>query len=546
MKINEDIITSLANLTAPAIRHGNELEITETATLAVGLLTASVLANTGGCCFVPFLTLLNVVMLALSNRKKTPWDDMRPKIEAMINHKVQQYHLDTIHSQLRGLIENLGAVRLVYKQFNEAPPQNRERQGELLRLHHNALLMFLRASIPHYQMERHAVVSLPDFALAATIQIMMLGDALKNGLAWGYTPEFLRAIRDDFNAKTGLGTKINAVPKRTALTGTSAGIAPRAIGHGLQMQLLSDTIRQGEAEGWSAELIDTWKQAYSALSVQRRDVSSGAGEEVLDYPTYVEQTYEHGRTLVNPPKPGQDLGPGSKVAAAMRALADYDSIMTIHVMTYAEYWPYITGEYVVPDSVLRSMDREVFAGPYGRWADRVPWSKTHPAPVRPRSGNITSLMVLAGESIDGFRQASGGRWGAHYGSSSDGLPYRINLGPNEIIENIEVTYGEKVGSLVFISNKARYGPYGSPRHTTTKPKKWKQALLHNATLGLSVNRTGYGLSSVHCTRWTGGAAAGCEGIYFGFRPLYIADDEHEPVQNYTNAAIGALANWGLT
>ncbi|KAM3512123.1 hypothetical protein MY11210_004187 [Beauveria gryllotalpidicola] len=546
----------LVNLTTRALPR--DIMKTSSATLAsniVAFLTALAVLPRGPNGFIlPFLAALNIAAFILNAiERKNQWDALRPYIEELVNQKIQAHHLKTINSNLRGLVENMAAVRRVHKQFNEAPPQDRERQGELLRSHHNAFLMFLRASIPHFQIKEHAVVSLTDFAMAANIHIIMLSEALKNGTSWGYTTEYLSAIRAELNEKTGLGTKVPAVPLQrggAALPGTGDSIASRGVRHRLQMQLLFNTIQQGETEGWSAELVDTWKYAYSALGVQRREVSSAAGsgngtagtKEDLDYPTYVRNTYEHGRQLVRRYNSGPGNWPGRKIADVMRAYADYDAIMIARALSFAEYWPYLTGEFEVPDRVYETLDREIYSGPYGRGADWVPWSKTQPPPVTARIGNITSLIVRAGRSIDGFRLESGGHWGYYYGSETKGRLHRIDLGPDELIDNVDLTFGDKVGSLTFLSNKAKYGPYGSPRHTTTKPAKWKQALLHNATLGLSVNHTGYSLSSVHCTRRSDLSPSGCEGIFFGFRPSYIAADDYEPVQNVTAYHLAPLAD----
>ncbi|KAM3547552.1 hypothetical protein MY1884_009524 [Beauveria asiatica] len=545
----------LVNLTTRALPR--DIMKTSSATIAsnsVAFLMALIVLPRGPNGFIlPFLAILNIVAFILNTiERKDQWHALRPYIEELINQKIQAHHLDTINSNLRGLVENMAAVRRAHKQFNEAPPQDRTREGELLRSHHNAFLMFLRASIPHFQTKEHAVVSLTDFAMAANMQIIMLGEALKNGLSWGYTTEYLRAIRAELNEKTGLGTKVPAVPLQrggTTLPGTGDSIASRGVRHRLQMQLLFKTIRQGETEGWSAELVDTWRYAYSALGVQRREVSSAAGSgngtagtENMDYPTYVRKTYEDGRKLVRPYKLGPGKWRGGKIAGVMRAYADYDAVMIARALSFAEYWPYLTGEFEVPDRVYETLDREIYSGPYGRGADWAPWSKTQPPPVTARIGNITSLIVRAGRSIDGFRLASGGHWGYYYGSETEGALHRIDLGPDELIDNVDLTFGEKVGALTFLSNKAKYGPYGSPRHTTFKSAKWKQALLHNATLGLSVNHTGYSLSSVHCTRWSGIWPAGCEGIFFGFRPSYIAADDYEPVQNITAYHLAPLAD----
>ncbi|KAM3446598.1 hypothetical protein MY3296_009519 [Beauveria thailandica] len=545
----------LVNLTTRALPR--DIMKTSSATIAsnsVAFLFALIVLPRGPNGFIlPLIAILNIVAFILNAiERKDQWHALRPYIEELINQKIQAHHLDTINSNLRGLVENMAAVRRAYKQFNEAPPQDRTREGELLRSHHNAFLMFLRASIPHFQTKEHAVVSLTDFAMAANMQIIMLGEALRNGLSWGYTTEYLRAIRAELNEKTGLGTKVPAVPLQrggATLPGTGDSIASRGVRHRLQMQLLFETIQQGETEGWSAELVDTWRYAYSALGVQRREVSSAAGSgngtagtENMDYPTYVRKTYEDGRKLVRPYKLGPDKWRGGKIAGVMRAYADYDAVMIARALSFAEYWPYLTGEFEVPDRVYETLDREIYSGPYGRGADWAPWSKTQPPPVTARIGNITSLIVRAGRSIDGFRLASGGHWGYYYGSETEGALHRIDLGADELIDNVDLAFGEKVGALTFLSNKAKYGPYGSPRHTTFKSAKWKQALLHNATLGLSVNHTGYSLSSVHCTRWSGVWPAGCEGIFFGFRPSYIAADDYEPVQNITAYHLAPLAD----
>ncbi len=546
MKCNEEAVMALANLTTPVIER-NYFVYTM---VVLSLLSLSILFMPKPV-EVPARFLVGLVMEILRIvHIEGEGKRLQHLIEVMINSKIEHYHLKTLEGIVAGFQTNLVALRRVWRDFDNAPPDNRERQGELLRSHHNALLLVVRTAIPHYQMPEHAVAALPDFAIAANIHLVMLVEALKHGKSWGYSDEYIDGfIRTEFNEKTGSGTKAPAVRRRRSVSPVSGQRLSKRDGEKMQMQLLSSAIKEGEAQDWSAELLETWRNAYSALSVQRREVSAAGSVEALDYPTYARNTYERGRKMVVPPKPRSSVviaNPGIREAMALRAYAEYDAIMITHVLSYAEYWPYLTGEFDVPQHVIDNLDREIFSGPYGRWSDWAPWSATQPPPVTVRRDNITSLIVRENHVIQSVRQKLGRNWGFHYGSETAGKANLVDLGPDEFIQNIDLTYGYKVGSLKLTTNEGSYGPFG-----TANSLKWEAFEVHNSPNALSVSRSGYGLSSVYITRWSDPSTrlrpnrAGADGIFFGFRPLYLATDSHVPCHclwNWTDNPLQRIAD----
>ncbi|TQV92070.1 hypothetical protein V2A60_004376 [Cordyceps javanica] len=540
MKVNEDVVDSLIKLTTrpegdTTLTDGSHAVLTVVGFIAMRLIKTFELLEVNASWAMAMFVLAAIAMainVTLTSTKNV-WKQVRPHVLRLIGQEIQRYHVESLESMREGLAQNMEIFQKVTKQFNTASDGDKEKMKELVRLHHNALLMFLRASMPQFQMEAYAVAALPEWAMAANIHIVMLATGIRFGKEWGYTHDFIEGIiRPEFVAKTGLGTKIRAVPKLpgtsvAALTSSnSSTMVRKRAGDKMQMGLLADAIAKGEAESWPAKLLETWKDAYSALSAPRHEVARGT--DAPDYLTYAQDTYERGRAKVvpHPPdrlKPIPAKAKGLADASELRALADYDSIMIMHVLSPMEIWPYSTGEFEVPQSVYERMDREIFAGPYGRWGD-TPWSRKRLPPVTPRGENITSIRVCFDESVTCLQEKIGDRWGPLEGSERSAYEHRLDLAPDEFVRDIDLTYGLHLGSLALTSDRATYGPFGTLNGTM-----WDHGGAYEDFPSLSVNRTGYGLSSIHLTKAGNDQAA--EGIFFGFRPLHFASDTYVPTTN---------------
>lgn len=194
---------------------------------------------------------------------------------------------------------------------------------------------------------------------------------------------------------------------------------------------------------------------------------------------------------------------GFSEADKARTLSDYDTSMVLGVLNYAELWPFLSGN-KWPSAITRIVDREVFYGPYGRWADGVSWDSTTPAPITDRGASITGIYIRGWDDIDGLSIQRGGAWDGAQGSSSGGAPKEISIGKDEYITSVDVTSGYKLGKLAFKTNKNNSLSNGNARHADTD---------HNAA------PPGYALTSVRVTRYVAHVPPGCEGVILGFRPL---------------------------
>ncbi|OAA53416.1 Delta endotoxin [Cordyceps fumosorosea ARSEF 2679] len=465
---------------------------------------------------------LEVILLIITSiMSQSPWEQLRPIIELLGDSHVKDGDLIQFQERLQDIKTNVKHFKDVVRAHNDAPPSSRGESWRTVQHHYTGLLADMRDAIPHFQVTEKAVVSLPLFSAVANIQLLMLAEGIRSGESWGFAARDVRELfRGEFEERVGLGAKPPEISRRGIarrnLTASLSGGAARNMTVSLsktsrekrQMELLSEAMAQGKASGWSPELLETWKRAYSA-----RTVRVPAGREEDEYPRYARNKYDQGRTKVRPARKNYILGSrGWKNTRVLQPLAEYDAVMSMTALMYSEYWPYLVGDAEVPQRVLLKMDREIYAGPYGLWANaaEVPWSVQLPSPTRARPGRMASMVVRSDHIVNSVQVKFGDGWEAVQGNDKMGSSYLIDLDPDEHIHTVDVAgkfsgartelldgaWGRTIEALRFRSNKAAYGPYGRGMCTV-----WAKELARNASSwGLPVSRAGYRLSSVQLSR----------------------------------------------
>ncbi|KAM3428456.1 hypothetical protein NHJ13734_008593 [Beauveria thailandica] len=496
MKVDADSALNFANAALTAAKDGPALDITDSNEIfsymfSVFSVGVGLVPGAG-----PLLSSLGGLLGAIAFPKKTTdvnaiWNSLRERVETLIGAKIQASHVSILQKNVEGFAANMDHFTRVLNDYEELTGDNKAKQAEFLRTHFIAFLTVLRAGIPAFQVNEYAVASLPLFTQAANIHLSLLSDGVRNWEAWGFTEKYRNSLQQEFDRLTVSSSKrIRA--------------AVRDQDEPSQLDAIKECIAIGEAAGWDAELIDTWKAALETLS----KATALNRRATLTYPAYVKQYYEKGRTLI---KPYTSISEGSDTglseALALNALSDYDATMFKNVLTYAEFWPYLTGK-EMPESAKLALDREIFFGPYGRYTEGATWNAKNPPPITDRGSNITAIKVRSWHDVDAVQVQYGGKWGHLFGDEHGGAEHQANLAFDEYIQSIDVLYGQKLGQLTFFSNKDQtHGWYGNGVHT------------YNRT---SIKHEGYGLTSMVVTHHEKHVPPGCEGIIFGFRPLLTA------------------------
>ncbi|KAM3435430.1 hypothetical protein NHJ13734_005553 [Beauveria thailandica] len=431
--------------------------------------------------------LLGAILFPVKTDPNAVWNSLRSRIEALIGEKMTDSQVKTLRQKVKGFADNMTAFTRVSNDYEKAAGDDKARQGETLRTHHTAFLAVLRAGIPEFQVEDYAVASLPLFAQAANMHLSLLSDGVRNGEAWGFTKDYIgHNLQQEFDELTVSSSKrVRALRSRDEPS---------------QLDALKECIAVGEAAGWDKALLDTWREAFEILSKPTTLTKRAA---TMTYPAYAKEYYQKGREQVKP-YTATHHDKGTDEALQFNALSDYDAQMIKTVLTYAEFWPYLTGK-TMPDSVKLALDREIFSGPYGRYTKGAAWDAKNPPPVKPRQANITAIKVRSFDDIDALQVQYGGQWGQLFGDANGGQEAVANLAFDEYIQSVDAMYGQKIGKLTFFSNKDKtYGAYG------------KGLNAGNKTLA---QHEGFGLTSMIITNHEKSAPPGTEGIIFGFRPL---------------------------
>jgi hypothetical protein len=488
INVNPEVVSDLLSKLMQAAESGSGIDFSdgdEVGQYVFSLFAlAAELVPVIGSALGAFASLLGSIFFSPNSMDKI-WEGLRERIEQLIDSKIESYHLEVLRLKVKGLQSNMEIYQQYQNAYATATGTDREKAGNDLKTHHAAFLAVVVAALPEFQHEQFTVASLPLFAVVANIHLTLLADAIKKGADWGYASGIIASLKKLFESKTsGKGTKM---PGEQDLS--------------WQKHALEEAIEAGPAMGIPADVIATWKEAYVDLfgptkkPRDREDIN-------LDYISYAKKIYNQGRAEVKSYR--ADVGDkGGPDAAKYRAYSDYDSCMIMHVLSYAEFWPYITGD-PIPESALRAIDREIFCGPYGRYVKWASWDPSNPPPITDRGSNLTSVIIRAWDDVDGMKIKYGPNWGSWQGSGSGGAPKQIDLADDEWFSSVEATYGHKLGRVKLGTNKGRSLENGVARH---------------ATITKGAAPPGYELTSISITNWESHIPPGCEGIIFGFRPL---------------------------
>ncbi|XWW96195.1 hypothetical protein V2A60_004168 [Cordyceps javanica] len=431
-----------------------------------------------------------------------PWIQVRERIENLVGTRLQEYQVRSIQAKSEGIRRNAEEYSNVMKLYSEAKtPEEKGKYHALIQNYHTGLLILLRSSIPELQTAYYAAITLPLFAQAANLHLSLLAEGINHGLEWGFSDKYVtQVLPDEFRRLNSSGLSARDLS-------TSQGPADD-----MTLTLAKTAIDTAEALGVPPGLVLLWKEAYATLV---SDFATRTKRDFIDYVSHAKKTYAEGRKQVQPYDhrlvPSlSGLDKGTKEASAMRAYADYDTEMLDSVLKYVEFWPVLDGKANLSESALRSLDREVFFGPYGRWTKSVLWSADAPAAISERRPKMTSIVICAADNVLMLAVRYRDRnWPDDDGQCLKKAHWQeFSLEDDEYIENVDVRYGHKLGQLTFTTNKGKvHGPYGRAKH---------------ADLSVSVNRTGYSLSYMRGTRYVYKEPEGLEGISFGFRPLLTA------------------------
>ncbi|OBT52544.1 hypothetical protein VE04_08543 [Pseudogymnoascus sp. 24MN13] len=442
------------------------------------------------------ITLAGQAFLPSGSEPERLWNMLRERIEELIGSKISDYHFKMMKAKIEGFQINMNAFSKVCKEYDEAKNENEKRKAaNTVKTSHIAFLFVIRGSIPEFQAKDYEVMTLPLFALAATMHLMLLADGIKNGKDWGYSETNISGMRDEFKKLTSPGTV--AKFDRQSLSD--------------ERYALQDAIKKGTEWGVPAKVLDTWHEAYSDRFGPKtnideiiRDIEAKVTHGPSDYVSYVWKYYEEGRKKVVPYKPhiNEPENRGITAGARLRAYADYDSRMAMTVLNYAALWPFLAGEKITERGMM-FLSREIFYGPFGR-CTTVDWNESTPPKPSICSSRITSVYVIGGADIECTCMKYDNTWGHSYGKSCGGKPYQLDLERDEYVKSVETKYGHKLGCLKFVTNKDRFLKCGASRH---------------ADKGGSAAPVGYELTSVYITQFESHEPGGCEGIVLGFRPL---------------------------
>lgn len=220
--------------------------------------------------------------------------------------------------------------------------------------------------------------------------------------------------------------------------------------------------------------------------------------EDLDYPIYAKTTYKDGRKQVKS-ELAEYENESITAADTSRAYADYDANMIRNVLGYAEFWRYLLGDREMPESVVRNIDREIFAGPgpYGRYTTYALWSPSAPPPIVGRGEKVNSLRLRAFDDFDGLQVKYGDVWSTSFGSSTSGQEHVWDIPVDDVVRAIDLHYGHKFGGVVSHTGSTVLGPVGNSRH---------------AEFSATINMTGYAIASAYITNWSGHEPTGCESV----------------------------------
>ncbi|KAM0187513.1 hypothetical protein ACHAPI_011148 [Fusarium lateritium] len=502
VRINTGFVSNVTTKLIKAAEGGEKLDVSDPD--AVGQYVCSLLAL--ACELVPvfgtgigaFTTLLGGLIFRPDSVEKI-WMKMRERMEKLVDSKIEQAQIEILNQKLRGLQENMDNYQRFLKDFNDTlggDEEERKKSRNTLLMTHIAFLNVVRVAVPEFRVKRFALPSLPLFALAANIHLLLLSDGIKWGETWGYSKNNVNTMRTELKKKT----------KPQDINQPAGNIVAE------QISMLKTAIATAVDLEMPSKLVDTWKSAHADLvTLESATVASEGDYNDIDYVTYVNRIYLQGRQQVKPYDSELHEGSnrGAEAAAKLRAYADYDSSMVMNVLSYASFWPHLDRT-EMPESALEGADREIFFGPYGRYTAHAKWSDTRPASITTRGPRITSAFLRGGGNVEGLQMKYGNSWGEAFGSTEHGDPKKLDLTKDEYLYRVSVWHGHKLGRVRFWNNKE---------------VSMEGGLAHNGSHEAHAAPPGYSLSSVYITNWENYTPRGCEGIILGFRPICF---EHTP------------------
>ncbi|OAA57291.1 Delta endotoxin [Cordyceps fumosorosea ARSEF 2679] len=518
MAFDHDLAAKLAEKTFTAVQAGAKATLdnpNEIAQTVLGVMAVSLNAiPVAGSAIAAFAVAMSLI--AFPAPKKDPWDQVRQRVEALVGQKLQAAELERLKRSIDGFRTNAETYALVWKAWNDKPADNRAKEAENLRVHHTNSITLLQAGIPAFQSEGHAAAALPLFAAAANQYIALLADGIKQGKEMGWDEShYGKTLVSLFNKATGQ----DGANAARGLLDSRDEDADAAL-----LDMAKEALEAAKNLGVDPALMALWQEAYTSLVHKfaiRGDSTLGRRDGVTrDLVAHVKRWYVDGRKQVQPRTwvdgkvDGQTMphyGDGYKQGLALATYADWDLEMVENALNYAELWPYLAGtKGEVSAEAMRNLDREIFRGPYVRYTGNTKFSAQAGPKVEPRSAPITGVKMCAGDNIRMMQVKYGNRWEGEYGKcgpARDKEEAGFELKEGEYITNVDIITGHKLGQLKFITNMGEYGPYGRRTH---------------ADLPMSVNRTGYALTSMHGTNYAQHDPEGIEGIILGFRPLLTA------------------------
>jgi hypothetical protein len=361
------------------------------------------------------------------------WEKLFKRIEMLIDSKIEEYHLETLKDKLAGLDAAISDFSALVKKFDEHKDVTTLLLGYYTSLHQTMIVSMREFTSPKY-----GVASLPWFALAATMHLKPLGDGIQHGRKWGFSADEVQFLQETFAKLT---TETAAV--------SHAEIASR---HKLFLQnLIGD---DSETSAVPAETLERWKAVHSDLSAMDEDDVPSLDNK--SYMAYAKKIYELGRRKVKPNWEGLGDDKGADQGAKFRATMQYDADMPIHVLNYADFWPYLAGKSLT-DEALTNLDREIFAS-RGRYDLRVngnSWVE-HPFPPFKRGDNeqITAIYVGGISNVELLQMKYGDTWGTAYGSKEVDPPSAtdFDLKAGDYLSWVDVWFGQKLGCVQFWLN----------------------------------------------------------------------------------------------
>ncbi|KAF5578002.1 Delta endotoxin central region subgroup 1 [Fusarium pseudocircinatum] len=493
VKIDEDFLNKAVKKGLDTLQKGEHLDVEDPN--EIGKFIFGILAS--GLELIPgygdaLAAVLNLFSSLIFQPKSAAdiWEKLFKRIEQMIDSKIEEYHLETLKDKLAGLDAAINDFSALVKKHDEGKDVTTLLLGYFTSLHQTMVVTMSEFTSPKY-----GVASLPWFALAATMHLKLLGDGIRHGQKWGFSADEVEFLQETFDKLTAENKAISHVE-----------IASR---HKLFLENLM--LDDSKMNSVPAETIEKWKAVHACLATM--DEHAVPAIDNSSYVTYAKTTYESGRYNVKPEWEGlSSMDIGADVGANFRAKMQYDADMTVHVLNYADFWPYLAGKDLTEEA-LTNLDREIFAS-RGRYDIRVngnSWiDKPFPPVKRGDNDQITAVYVGGITNVELLQIKYGNTWGTAYGSDAidKASTTDLDIQAGDYLYWLDVWFGQKLGCAQFwLNNGNKLREVG--RSGSTKGELWFAD--HQVT-------------SVYGINYESHPPSGLEGIIVGFRPLFLKWD----------------------